>query len=249
MGSCCSNQRKANIQYIDSEALTKALDHQKLSQTSQLLSKSPIFQRSLVFRTIPIYKPLVFPTASHIRIESCPIFRISRFPEIYRSEDRFSRQMKRDRLIGILEDSLKAADSRIYKSKNLIRNYKNDKRNKKKQNNIEEIIEEDHNIQEEEISRKNKFMEEKTDLNEVADQNINDNLVAGKGIKSNRKNQSFNENINNINENQIFHSSDEQNEEIINDKLQNFNQKIKKNSKNAKTETLESSSHIYLFFA
>lgn len=179
MGTCCSQSQNRHqiIHHIDSNALIKAIDHQKLTQSSQLLSESPIFQRALSSPAILNYRPYVFPSQTFLRLQSCPIPQNTRFPQLYRSEDRFSRKMKREKLISLLEESLKDADSRIMKSKNFIRNYEpkydnniNYYNNKEKnRSKINEIIEEiaDENNEENFILVENPRCSEKNNLDEL----------------------------------------------------------------------------------
>lgn len=123
MGSCCSTNQRPRTCALNNEALSHAIDHQKLLQTNQLLSESPIFQNSLIFQRPPIYKAYVFPTSSYIRLQSCPTPRSIRFIDLSRSEDRYSRKNKRERLIAMLEESLQQSDAKINKTKVLTKKY------------------------------------------------------------------------------------------------------------------------------
>lgn len=123
MGSCCSTNQRPRTCSLNNEALNHAIDHQKLLQTNQLLSESPVFQNSLIFQRPPIYKAYVFPPSSYVRLQSCPTPRSIRFIDLSRSEDRFSRKNKREKLIAMLEESLQQSDARINKTKVLTKKY------------------------------------------------------------------------------------------------------------------------------
>ena len=123
MGSCCSTNPRPRTCILNNEALSHAIDHQKLSKTNQLLSESPVFQNSLIFQRPPVYKAYVFPTISYVRLQSCPTPRSIRFIDLSRSEDRYSRKNKREKLIAMLEESLQQSDARINKTKVLTKKY------------------------------------------------------------------------------------------------------------------------------
>jgi len=190
MGSCCSQNQRPRAYTLNPEALIQALDHQKLMQTTKLLSESPIFQNSLVFQRIPIHTSCVFPSRMTMRLRSCPIPRNIRFPEIYRSEDRFSRKDQRERLIAMLEENLKQSDLRINRTRNLTKNFCKEKNSRAKEETIQETSEENGGFDEntegnynvntkiEECDERKifSFDNNPSDLNDINQETYNNNL-------------------------------------------------------------------------